>query len=541
MEVKRLVKTFATLGVMVGLGSMLSSICIGQTGSSISEEQAVIQDLQNTKPLKRLGDREGRIFRPGPTGPQGPQGPAGPQGPQGPAGPAGPSGGSAGGEVSEIDMFRDRGDIAPLPERLKDRLIELATRPHSLIPLPAFSEADDPGTLFAFYLLDTTAFEPNPFTAAIPGINDEALPTGANFANGGLPTIGAVRLVFEPKDGLPGNPQSPDDPAAFVDMFTDISGLFVINNEAGWYEGWLIRDLTVPTVISPVDSQGVNPWGTCTQEDFDSLPRNAETVNGLGSIFSLDGNGIRLPLARDDFANGDIGNTVGFPVSIGAFNSLQQSDVHAYWELNPGTNWTFPLYELPFTGGLNGVPAIETPSIIPPTFAGTLPETNISDERRQALGDDPLNPREPDRFEAEEGSGQAETRNRFIPSNVANEILLDVFVRTQSFAPGVGLPDRLFMAYQKEVAKFDSNGDGAISFVEASVTGTFQNGDETITGRQLYIPSTEFNRFAVTKEINDGLLAPRFAPSQRAYVASGFRTIVSEPVAATIPRDADDR
>jgi len=40
-----------------------------------------------------------------------------------------------------------------------------------------------------------------------------------------------------------------------------------------------------------------------------------------------------------------------------------------------------------------------------------------------------------------------------------------------------------------------------------------------------------FNRFAVTREINDGLLAPRFAPSQRAWVLSG----VQVPVVPAVP------
>jgi len=51
--------------------------------------------------------------------------------------------------------------------------------------------------------------------------------------------LGAVRLVVEPKPGLPTDPK---DPRAFIDIFTDISGLFVINNESGWYEGWMIHD-----------------------------------------------------------------------------------------------------------------------------------------------------------------------------------------------------------------------------------------------------------------------------------------------------------
>ena len=38
---------------------------------------------------------------------------------------------------------------------------------------------------------------------------------------------------------------------------------------------------------------------------------------------------------------------------------------------------------------------------------------------------------------------------------------------------------------------------------------------------RLFLPPTVFNRFAVTREINDGLLVPRFAPSQRAWILKG--------------------
>ena len=62
-------------------------------------------------------------------------------------------------------------------------------------------------------------------------------------------------------------------------------------------------------------------------------------------------------------------------------------------------------------------------------------------------------------------------------------------------------------------------------------------GDNT----RLYLAPTVFNRFAVTREINDGLLAPRFAPSQRAWVLSGVQVTVNPPVTASAGRDADDR
>ena len=134
----------------------------------------------------------------------------------------------------EFREFARRGDIRPLPPLLKARLIEIAARPHTFLPSTLFSEADDPSQLFQYYLLDTNNFQPNVFTSVIPGINDTAIPTAANAANGGLPTIGAVRIALEPKEGLP---TDPNDPGAFIDIFMDFSGLFVINNESGWYEG----------------------------------------------------------------------------------------------------------------------------------------------------------------------------------------------------------------------------------------------------------------------------------------------------------------
>src|SRR6185436_17612362 len=127
-----------------------------------------------------------------------------------------------------------------LPKPLKERLVTLANRPHTYAPMRAFAEADKPSQVFEYYLLDTTAVAPSIFTAIVPGVNDHAIPTAANAANHQLPTLGSVRIVLEPKPDLP---TDPNDPGAFIDIFTDVSGLFVINNESGWYEGWMIHDL----------------------------------------------------------------------------------------------------------------------------------------------------------------------------------------------------------------------------------------------------------------------------------------------------------
>jgi hypothetical protein len=57
----------------------------------------------------------------------------------------------------------------------------------------------------------------------------------------------------------------------------------------------------------------------------------------------------------------------------------------------------------------------------------------------------------------------------------------------------------------------------------------------------LFILPRTFNRFAVTREINDGLLAPRFAPSTRGWVLSGNIVTGFPAIGASEGRDSDDR
>ena len=439
--------------------------------------------------------------------------------------------------------FSNREDIRNLPGPLKAELVNIARRPHTFLPSTAFSEADSPSQLFQYYLLDTNNFQPNIFTAIIPGINDGAIPTAANAANGGLPTIGTVRVTLEPKPGLP---TDPNDPRAFIDIFMDFSGLFVINNESGWYEGWMISDIRVPRIATP-RPDGTAKFGTITRADYNAIAKRGSYNNAvIGNIFTADGNAPRLGSAKDVFPIPALQpNTVPHPVSMGAFNALQQSDVHAYWEFNSTTNWIFPHYELPFTGG------------VPGTFAAGLQYNNLRDLRsvipgsgpagvtnnKLTYGDNPDNPRDPDRGAVSDTGGQPnprhlEFRNRFIPSGLDQEILFNAFVRVASFRPEVtDVGQRLFLSYAQEIARVDRNGDGVISFVEADVDGT----SDGLPNTRLYLSPRAFNRFAVTRELNDGLLAPRFAPFQRAYVLSGSLTPVIPSVPSSAPRDADDR
>src|SRR6267154_2727553 len=369
----------------------------------------------------------------------------------------------------DMAEVRTRGDIVKLPDPLKQRLVRLADRPHSQLPTQAYAEAHfntapfkpKPSQLFQYYLLDTTAFEPNAFTALFPGINDSAMLT-ATGPICGLPTIGAVRVVLEPKPGLP---TDPNDVRAFIDVFTDISGLFVINNESGWYEGWMIHDLRV----APTDPQpfaGGRPH--------------------FGMITAADAATIQL--------------------SMGAWNTLQQSDGYAYWEFNYTTNGIHLLYELPFTGGIPGtfeagqIEALQ--SIIP----GSGPAGVKNDPVR--YGDNPntagvlqaSGPRDPDKFDADVDS-QREFRQRFIPSGLAKEVFLDVYERLISFEPSVtDFKKRLFDAYAAEVARVDTNGDGVISAAEGDLDTA---SDGFPDNARLFIPATKYNRVAITREIND--------------------------------------
>jgi hypothetical protein len=422
-----------------------------------------------------------------------------------------------------------RGDIRRLPTPLVGRLVTQAARPHTYLPMQAYAEAALSSRLFQYYLLDTHGFQPNVFTARIPGVNEAAMLT-ATGGNCGLPTIGAVRLVVEPKPGLP---TDPNDPRAFIDVFTDISGLFVINNESGWYEGWMIHDLSVAAVGVP-RSDGHATFGTILPADAAALQAMGSGNNVPGHTFTLDGNAVRLPSESDLFPSVQT-NLVPIQLSMGAYNAMQQLDVHSYWEFNYQTNWIHPLYELPFTGGLAGTFAAGKIGALLSIVPGGGPS---GVQNSPAIyGDNPDLPRDPDKFDADVDS-EREFRERFIPSGLAHEIYLDTYERLASFEPGVAFPQRLNDAYAAEVARVDTNGDGVISAAEGDIDTA---SDGFANNSRLFLPATSFHRFAVTREINDGLLAPRFAPSQRAWILAGSLVAVNPVAPASEGRDGDDR
>jgi hypothetical protein len=450
-------------------------------------------------------------------------------------------------------VFCTRGDIAPLAtsatQQLQDRLVLIDCSPHSIAPVQIFAEAN-PATggqsrLFQYYLLDNTGFQPSVFTATIKGVNDSPETQRTVWgANCNLPALGAVRLALEPKPGLPSDP---DDPRAFIDVFTDIRGLFVINNESGWYEGWMIHDLRVAPV-APLDAKGRPTFGTITAADAKLLAMMGSGNNATaGNFFTVDGKAPHFPSPSDHFPD-QVSNVVPIHLSMGAYNALQQADAHNYWEFNYTTNWIHPLYELPFTGGLpdrSPTEAADTfrdgeigrqSSIVP----GSGPGENLDRRRAVAFGDNPDRPRDPDLFESDTDA-QREFRQRFVPSGIAQEALLDTYQRLASFEPWEhNLTRRLLDGYKAAIAIVDTNGDGIVSALEGDIDTANPHcpqGDNTC----IFLLPRTFNRFAVTREINDGLLAPRFAPSTRGWVLSGNIVTGFQELATSEGQDSDDR
>jgi hypothetical protein len=87
------------------------------------------------------------------------------------------------------------------------------------------------------------------------------------------------------------------------------------------------------------------------------------------------------------------------------------------------------------------------------------------------------------------------------------------------------------------VARVDQNHDGVLTFVEADA----EDESDGQSNERLYLSSTAYNRFAVTREVNDGMLAPRLAPSHARLRAERSLVRVSPSVPASIGRDGDDR
>jgi hypothetical protein len=142
------------------------------------------------------------------------------------------------------------------------------------------------------------------------------------------------------------------------------------------------------------------------------LPRHTPRRNPLSTAFHTvcanDGRAAHFPRASDHFPDAQT-NVVPLHVSMGAYNVMQQSDIHSYWEFNyQGTNWVYPLYELPFTSGFSDNFG-KAPDAFQDGEIGALqsivPGPGPSGEQNKAnvVGDNPNLPRDPDKSRAQSG------------------------------------------------------------------------------------------------------------------------------------------
>ena len=377
---------------------------------------------------------------------------------------------------------------------------------------PFAGEAAD--ELVRYAVLTNDHFQPNVFTRKIPGLNDTAEDTAANENS-----IGLARMVVLEKDGVP---TDANDPRSHIGVYVDVSGLKTIKAEAGWYEATMMYTTQIPPVAQ-ARPDGRAQYGHMTPEDHAIMASQGEGYNGvIGHVFTKGGVQPRYP-GYNDVWPADVNNLVTFPVTAGSFNALQGNDAHHYFELTPETNMVFPHQEFPFAGG---VPALHPPegsyaagtlghflSIVP--GSGPL---GINDNDPHVYGDNPDDPRDPDRFQAVDMS-QIEFRLRSVPSGLTEEIHRDVFTRRASFHPEeTNLERRLYLSLAYEYSLIDTDGDGVLTFEELDINGESDGGQ---SNERLYFPVTYYDRFIIQREINDGLIVPRFANSQRAWVLAG--------------------
>src|SRR5260221_7900530 len=93
---------------------------------------------------------------------------------------------------------------------------------------------------------------------------------------------------------------------------------------------------------TPTRPDGLPQFGTITAADAAALKAIGAAHNVPGAVFTMDGNNVHLPSESDHFPDSQT-NVVPIQLSMGAYNCLQQSDCHAYWEFNYTTNWVHPL------------------------------------------------------------------------------------------------------------------------------------------------------------------------------------------------------
>src|SRR5262249_38733383 len=115
------------------------------------------------------------------------------------------------------------------------------------------------------------------------------------------------------------------------------------------------------------------------------------------------------------------------------------------------------------------------------------------------------------------------------------------FERLTSFEPGEhNLTRRLLKGYKAAIAIVDTNGDGIVSAAEGDIdtpNPLCPDGKNTC----IFLLPRSFNRFAITREINDALLAHRCVPRTPGLVLSGQTVTGFTPIGASEGEDVNHR
>jgi len=177
-------------------------------------------------------------------------------------------------------------------------------------------------------------------------------------------------------------------------MFTDISGLFVINNESGWYEGWMIHGRDRARRGRGLGRTGHAQFGHPPPRPMRQSSHGSVTTTTSPARHSPpDGKDVHLPAATDHWPD-RVSNTVPVQLSLGAYNATQQSDLHSYWELNQYTNWTPADLRTALHRGYPPAPS-RTVRSVPDPRSFLDPAHRDQQTPPQTFGDNPNIPRDP--------------------------------------------------------------------------------------------------------------------------------------------------
>jgi hypothetical protein len=166
----------------------------------------------------------------------------------------------------------------------------------------------------------------------------------------------------------------------------------VINNESGWYEGWMIHDLT--SARRGAASRRASTIRTMTYADAVAIAAGATITTSLENSSRATAKMTPFPRMSDHFP--DRRRSRVRSIEHGRVQLPAAERLSCLLEFNEYTTGFFPLFEIPSTGGWQEHlrPASNTTFVV---------DTRIGPARRRQqparpqadVGDDPNNPRDP--------------------------------------------------------------------------------------------------------------------------------------------------